>query len=231
VTDEATPKGETTPVVVGRMPGPSPQAPVAGSFDGEDPNTGVPTPPSGVQRVVQRRHRYRRRVIEWIAIVAVAVLVAFLVRTFVFQTFYIPSGSMEPTLQVGDRIIVDKLSYDFGSIHTGDIVVFRRPPKEDCPGPPVADLVKRVIGLPGQTISDHDGQVYINSKLLPEPWLPRGTTTTGIRTQKIPPNQYFVMGDNRGDSCDSRMWGTVPRSYIVGKVVMRIWPLSRIHFF
>ena len=91
--------------------------------------------------------------------VVVALAAALLLRTFVVQTFYIPSGSMEPTLQVGDRILVDKLSYHLHGVDRGNIVVFRRPADENCGGPPVADLVKRVIGLPGETISLSKGHV------------------------------------------------------------------------
>ncbi len=176
----------------------------------------------------RRRPRRHRWLIEWAVVVVVALVVAVGVRTFVLQTFYIPSGSMEPTLDIGDRILVDKLSYDFHPVHRGDIIVFRRPPNQPEIGPPsIKDLVKRVIGLPGNTISSHGGQVYINGKLLPEPWLPPGTVTNNIRTQVIPPHEYFVMGDNRTDSLDSRYFGPIPGKLIVGRVVARIWPLSR----
>jgi len=158
-----------------------------------------------------------------------AIVVALVVRTFVFQTFYIPSGSMEPTLHIGDRIVVEKLGY---SVQRGDIVVFRRPPHEDCAGPPVADLVKRVVGMPTETITAHDGSVYITGRRLPEPWLPKEYAYTApFPKVKIPKGDYFMMGDHRTDSCDSRYWGPLPGSYIVGKVVMRVWPLSRIAFF
>jgi signal peptidase I len=180
------------------------------------------------------RRRSKRWLVEWALVLAVALLVALLARTFVVQTYYIPSGSMEPTLQIGDRIIVDKLSYHLHPVHRGDIVVFRRPPAENCdPGqPPVADLVKRVIGLPGETISARNGQVYIDGKVLPEPWLPKEYAyTSPFGPLKIPKGDYFMMGDHRDDSCDSRDWGPLPRSYIVGRVVMRIWPLSRLKFF
>jgi signal peptidase I len=173
--------------------------------------------------------------IEWAVIVVVAVLVAVVVRTFVAQTFYVPSTSMYPTLKAGDRIVVDKLAFDLHSIERGNIVVFRRPPRESaaCGGPLVPDLVKRVIGLPGETISARGGQVYITGKELAEPWLPKvsSTYTANFGPVKIAANHYFMMGDNRVASCDSRMWGTVPRSYIVGKVDLIIWPLSRITFF
>ena len=178
-----------------------------------------------------RNRRWLRVVIEWAVIILVVFGAAVLVRAFVFQTYYIPSGSMEPTLQIGDRILVDKLSYHLHAVHRGDIVVFRRPPTETADLVP--DLVKRVIGLPGETISGQGGNVYINGKLLPEPWLPQidKDTTSNFGPIKIPQGDYFVMGDNRTVSYDSRAWGPLPRSYIVGRVVMRIWPVSRINFF
>ena len=149
---------------------------------------------------------------------------------------------MEPTLQIGDRILVDKLSYHLHGVDRGNIVVFRRPADEDCGGPPVADLVKRVIGLPGETISLSKGHVDIDGKRLAETYLPasvQGTTFPGpsgptynlAKPYVIPANQYFVMGDNRADSCDSRYWGPIARSLIVGKVDVRVWPLSAFHFF
>jgi len=179
---------------------------------------------------------------ESLAVVIVAVAVAILLRLFVVQTYFIPSGSMIPTLQVGDRIVVNKLSYHVHGVNRGDIVVFSRPPHENCGGPPVADLVKRVIGLPGETISLNRGYVNINGKLLNETWLPasaqgttyagpRGTTFSLVHPYKIPPNDYFVMGDARGNSCDSRFWGPIARSEIVGKVDLRIWPLGSLTFF
>ena len=177
----------------------------------------------------------KRRAIEWLVIVAVALVVALLLRVFVVQSFYIPSASMSPTLQVGDRILVNKLAYHLHGVGRGDIIVFRAPPKvaSTCDTTD-QDLVKRVIGLPGETISDRDGLVYINNKVLPEPWLPKNDTNTftgSFSPVHIGANSYFVMGDNREDSCDSRYWGTVNRSMIIGKVEIRIWPLSRIHIF
>jgi signal peptidase I len=149
---------------------------------------------------------------------------------------------MEPTLQVGDRIVVDKLSYHLHGVDRGNIVVFRRPADENCGGPPVADLVKRVIGLPGETISLSKGYVLIDGKRLDENWLPsstQGTTFPGpsgptynlAKPYVIPSNRYFVMGDNRADSCDSRYWGPIAKSLIVGKVDVRVWPITDFHFF
>jgi signal peptidase I len=174
--------------------------------------------------------RRRRRWRAWLVVVLVAVAGAYLVRTFVFESFYVPSGSMLPTIQIGDRMIVDKLSYDLHPVGFGNIVVFRRPRSDPAPGY-IHYLVKRVIGLPGQTIWSHDGRVYIDGKPIPEPFLPRGVETTGIRRQRIPQGEYFVLGDNRGDSVDSRVFGPVSRHLIVGRVILIYWPLSQWHFF
>ncbi len=183
-----------------------------------------------------------RWIFELTGVVVVAIVVAFLLRTFVIATYSIPSGSMEPTLQIGDRIVVDKLSYDFHGVDPGNIVVFTTPPNEDCAGPPVSDLVKRVVGLPGQTISVSGGNVFINGRQLHESWLPstqQGKTYPGPspapyalhHSYRIPKGDVYVMGDNRMLSCDSRYWGPIAESTIVGKVDLRIWPLSRLAFF
>ena len=179
-----------------------------------------------------------------LAVVAIlAVGVAVLLRLFVVQTYFIPSLSMYPTLNMGDRIVVDKLSYDLHGVQRGDIVVFARPGDEDCGGPPVPDLVKRVIGLPGETIAlSASGHVLIDNKELQETWLPsaaQGSTHPGpagtsydlMHPFKIPADDYFVMGDNRQNSCDSRWWGPINGSLIVGKVDIKIWPLGNIRFY
>jgi signal peptidase I len=182
---------------------------------------------------------------ETAVVVVVALIAALLLRTFVVQTFYIPSGSMEPTLKIGDRILVNKLSYHLHGVDRGNIVVFKRPADENCGGAPVADLVKRVIGLPGESISlttGPKGYVLINGKRLDEQWLPssvQGKTFPGPagkpynleKPYVVPANEYFVMGDNRSDSCDSRYWGPIPRSLIVGKVDVRVWPIGSFHIF
>ncbi len=208
-----------------------------------DPESGA-TPPEGtpVQAKDGQGNNNSRWLREGIIVVVVAVLVAVLLRAFVVQTFFIPSGSMEPTLQIGDRILVNKLSYDLHGVDRGNIVVFSRPPTENCGGPEVNDLVKRVIGLPGNVISLSGGYVYINGKRLDESWLPaseQGVTTPGppgtpyslVRPFTVPANDYFVMGDNRTDSCDSRYWGPISKSLIVGKVDLRVWPLTSIKLF
>jgi signal peptidase I len=178
------------------------------------------------------RPRWRRWAVEGGVIVVLAVVVAVLLRVFAFQVFYVPSTSMLPTLHPGDRIVVDKLSYHLHPIERGDIIVFQRPADEHCGGPPVPDLVKRVIGLPGERISSRGNTVLINGKPIAQPWLPKDTQLgPPIPPTVVPSNSYYVLGDNRSDSCDSRYWGPVPRSLIVGKVVAIVWPLSRFHFF
>ncbi|MGD0692183.1 MAG: signal peptidase I [Acidimicrobiales bacterium] len=174
--------------------------------------------------------RRRRVIIEWAVILVIAVLASFLVRTYAVQTFFIPSKSMNPTLHVGDRILVNKLSVRFGTINAGDIIVFKKPPAEHCDDGTYTDLVKRVIGLPGQTISSRGNSVLINGVVLKEPWTYFHTLSPPIKKMTLGANEYFVMGDNRANSCDSRFWGPVPRSDIIGKVFFRIWPLSRIGF-
>jgi signal peptidase I len=206
------------------MPGgPLPDVP-ASDHDG-----GVPAQGRAEARQAKQKRR-RRALIEWVIVLIVALGVAVLMRTFVVQTFYIPSGSMEPTLNIGDRILVDKLSYHLHAVHRGDIIVFAKPPDEQL-APGINDLVKRVIGLPGESISGENGQVYINGKPLAEPWLPKGVVTSNFGPVKIPKNYYFVMGDNRGFSEDSRVFGPINGNLIVGRVVLRIWPLSHIHLF
>jgi signal peptidase I len=189
------------------------------------------------QGVGRPRHaappRRGRWIIEWVVVLVVALGLAVGLRTFVIQTYSIPSGSMIPTLMIGDRILVDKLSYHLHAVHRGDIVVFATPPKE-IPILMVKDLVKRVIGLPGETISSGPrGEVFINGKLIDQPWLTaaaRADPGPPITTQKIPKGDIFVMGDNRGSSDDSRDYGPVPESLIVGRAVLGFWPLSRIHW-
>jgi signal peptidase I len=177
-----------------------------------------------------RRHRW---ILEWTIVLVAALGLAVALRTFVIQTYSIPSGSMIPTLMVGDRIVVDKLSYHLHPVHRGDVVVFATPPKE-LPVLMVNDLVKRVIGLPGETISSgRRGEVLINGKVIDQPWLTasaRADPGPPIRTQTIPAGDIFVMGDNRGLSDDSRDYGPVRESLIVGRAVFGFWPLSRIHF-
>jgi len=181
---------------------------------------------------VSKRRSRQRSVIEWLIVIVVAVLVSLLIRTYVFQTFFIPSGSMEPTLNIGDRIIVNKLSVELGTVHVGDILVFKAPKAvaTDC-GDTVADLVKRVIGVPGDTLYSKGNTIYVNNEPLKQPWT--HVADIGVKTIKptyVTKNHYFMMGDNEPNSCDSRYWGLIPRSAVIGKAFVRIWPLSRLGF-
>ena len=172
-----------------------------------------------------------RTIVEWVVVLAVALGIALLVRTYVIQTYFIPSISMEPTLQVGDHILVLKAAYRFTSPATGDVIVFKAPPQEhqSCQDPEVQDLVKRIIGAARRDDLARTGQntIYVDGNVLAQPWQHTDELGSPIRKQLIPTNHYFVMGDNRPESCDSRVWGTVPRSDIIGKAVLIFWPLSR----
>jgi signal peptidase I len=175
----------------------------------------------------ERRVSALRNAVEWIVIIVGALLVAFLVKTFLIQAFYIPSGSMLPTLEEQDRVLVNKLSYDLHAVHRGDIVVFESPQGEGQ----IRDLIKRVIALPGETVEAREGQVLINGQPLQEGYLGPGISTGPLEPQTIPPDHYFVMGDNRGNSKDSRYFGPIPKSLIVGRAFVKVWPLNHFRFF
>jgi signal peptidase I len=178
----------------------------------------------------QRSRRRRRALAETAIMILVVVLLAGLVRAFVFQTFWIPSSSMVPTLGVHDRILVQKAFFTWRDVREGDVVVFSHPPLDHCPGPQEGDLVKRVIALPGQTIYSSGDNIYVNGRLLAEPYLPHydplGPPIPDASSQhpyRVPPGDFYVLGDNRAISCDSRYWGPIKGSSIVGKVVLVWW--------
>ena len=167
--------------------------------------------------------------LEWAILIVCALAIALLIKTFLFQAFYIPSDSMVPTLKTNDRVIVNKLSYKLHPVHRGDIVVFTSPPNVD---PSVKDLVKRVIALPGETVEGRaNGHIYINGKVLTEKYLPKGTQPgPSFLPITVPPDSYWVMGDNRSNSRDSRFFPEhfIRKKDIVGRVFLRIWPLNRL---
>lgn len=162
--------------------------------------------------------------VEWVIVLGGALIVAFVVKTFLIQAFYIPSSSMEDTLLIGDRVLVNKLSYDFGEVERGDIVVFERPP-HDTGNPDIKDLIKRVIALPGETVELRNGEVFIDGRRLQEPYLDANDGAT-VEPREVPAGHYWVMGDNRGQSKDSRFFGPIPEDLIVGRAFVRIWPVS-----
>jgi len=158
----------------------------------------------------------------------VAVLLAGLARAFVFQTFWIPSSSMVPTLGVYDRIVVQKAFFSWHDLRAGNVVVFSHPPLDRCGGPQEGDLVKRVIALPGQTIYSSGNGIYVNGRLLAEPYLPRydplgPPIASRLHPYRVPSGDFYLLGDNRAISCDSRYWGPVRGSSIVGKAVLVWW--------
>jgi len=173
------------------------------------------------------QRRRRRALAETAVTILVAVLLAGLVRAFAFQAFYIPTASMTPTLGVFDRIVVQKAFFTWHDVGEGDIVVFSRPPLDHCLGPQ-GDLVKRVIALPGQTIYSSGNSIYVNRRRLAEPYLPQydplgPPIASSQHPYRVPPGEFYVLGDNRADSCDSRYWGPVQGSSIVGQVVLVWW--------
>ena len=202
---------------------------MTGPADGGPPGSGpAGGRPAGARP--RRRRRWWRTLVETAVTVGVAVLLAVLVRTFVFQTYYIPTSSMVPTLGVYDRILVQKAFFNWHDVREGDIVVFSHPPRDDCPGPANGDLVKRVIALPGQTIYSAGNSIYVNGHLLAEPYLPRddplGPPMPDASRQhpyRVPPGEFYLLGDNRAISCDSRYWGPIEGTSIVGKVVLVWW--------
>lgn len=169
-----------------------------------------------------------RKAVEWAGLLGGALLIALLIRTFLFQPFFIPTESMHPTLKEDDRILVNKLSYKLHDVRRGDIVVFTAPEGEGDAG--IKDLIKRVVGLPGEAVEGRAGHVYIDGKLLEEPYLPEGVVTSAFGPQQIPAGSIWMMGDNRTQSRDSRFFGPVPESDIVGRAFVRLWPLSRLGF-
>jgi signal peptidase I len=207
------------------MTDPADDGPLGSGPAGADP---AGARPAGARP--RRRRRWWRTLAETAITVGVAVLLAVLVRTFVFQTYYIPTSSMVPTLGVYDRILVQKAFFNWHDVREGDIVVFSHPPRDDCPGPQNGDLVKRVIALPGQTIYSSGNNIYVNGHLLAEPYLPRydplGPPIPDASRQhpyRVPPGEFYLLGDNRAISCDSRYWGPIEGTSIVGKVILVWW--------
>jgi signal peptidase I len=174
----------------------------------------------------RRRRRWRRALAETAITILVAALLAGLVRTFAFQTFWIPSSSMVPTIDVYDRVLVQKAFFTWHDVREGQIVVFSHPPLDHCLGE--GDLVKRVIALPGQTIYSSGNSIYVNGRLLAEPYLPQydplgPPIASSQHPYRVPAGEFYVLGDNRADSCDSRYWGPITGSSIIGKVVLTFW--------
>ena len=160
--------------------------------------------------------------------VTVGLLMALGIHTFIAEIRYIPSDSMQPTLEVGDRLLVEKLSYRFHSPQREDLVVFKTPPGLEAQNLH-DDLIKRVIGLPGDTVQIHDGQTLINGKVISEPYL-KEKSTYNYGPVTVPQQQYFVLGDNRNHSYDSHLWGFVLEQNIIGHAALRVWSMTTIRY-
>ena len=189
-----------------------------------------PAPPSGGGD--SRTRRAARSTVEWIVIISAALVVAFIVKTFLIQAFYIPSASMDPQLAIGDRVLVNKVSYRLHEIHRGDIVVFERP---DCDrsDPTIKDLIKRVIAVDGERVEGKNGTIYIDGRRLTEPYLPDGQSTADFGPVTVPKDHIWVMGDNRENSKDSRFLCNssptpIDEENVIGRAFVRVWPLGKI---
>jgi signal peptidase I len=165
--------------------------------------------------------RYALAFKELLESVIIAIILALIIRTFLFQFFWIPSRSMEPTLLINDRIIVTRFSYWFNEPQRGDVVVFKYPLD------PKKDYVKRLIGLPGEKIQIINSKLYINDILVEESYLPEGLKFGDFGPIQVPEGNYFMMGDNRNNSSDSRVWGFVEEDLLIGKAQFIYWPLGR----
>lgn len=196
--------------------------------------------------------RGRRLLVETAVLLLTAVVLAVALRAVVAEAFRIPSSSMEPQLEVGDRVVVSRWSYRLHEPRRGDVVVFDCPPLASCaPDPrrslPVEALhtvleavllrdptperyIKRVIGLPGETVEGRGGSVFVNGRRLLEPYLPPGTTTTDFGPEIVEEGRLWVMGDNRGNSSDSRIFGQIEQDTVVGRALFRVWPPWRAAF-
>ena len=209
------------------------------------------TPLPGAGRAGQPR--WTRTAKEVPLLLVSAAVLAFLLKTLVAQAFYIPSGSMLPQLQINDRVVVSKISYRLHPPRRGDIVVFDCPEKactgrnDSGPGglrgllrkvaegvgvvqPSTEEFIKRVVGLPGETVEGRDGAVHIDGRRLREPYLAPGAVTADFPPVPVPEGHLFVMGDNRANSSDSRVFGPIPKSLVVGRTIARVWPLPSASF-
>jgi len=167
--------------------------------------------------------------LETAKVLGTAAILAFGIRTFVAEARFIPSSSMEKTLLIDDRLIVEKIGYHFEQPQRGDVIVFKtdnikqlqeRNYKNEA-------FIKRIIGLPGDTVAIREGVVYVNQKPVQERYIAE-KPNQDFGPVKVPPSSYLVMGDNRNNSYDSRYWGFVPKDDIIGRAVFRFWPPNRL---
>jgi signal peptidase I len=191
--------------------------------------TGVASSPA--PRPVKRRRQRSstRNALEWLIVIVAAVVIALLIKTFVVQAFRIPSDSMVDTLVQGDRVLVNKLSYGAHDINRGDVIVFSRPPGLPASPSDPEELIKRVIGLAGETVTTRDGTIYIDDRQLTEPYLSDGMGTYNLDAPlEVPDEHVLVLGDNRTNSTDGRSFGPIHVDSVVGRAFMIMWPPGRI---
>ena len=199
-----------------------------------------------LDRVTGRLPRRMRIAVDWIVTIVGAIAIVLAIKAWVVNPYRIPSSSMEPTLhcarpapgceaRFSDRVLANRFIYHFRDPQRGDVIVFETPPAAKAKCGAGGTFVKRIIGLPGERLQMRlrrgAAYVYINGRRLEEPYIENDRRDIGPEeTFKVPPGKYFVMGDNRSQSCDSRVWGPVPRENVIGKVFMTYWPPLRISF-
>jgi signal peptidase I len=196
-----------------------------------------------IARMTRNLPRGWRIAIDWIVTIVGAIAIVLAIKAWVVNPYRIPSSSMEPTLhcarpgsgceaRFSDRVLANRFIYHFRKPHRGDIIVFKTPPQAVQRCGAGGTFVKRLIALPGETWEERNGYIYINGKKLIEPYIKRDRrdTATSYPARKIPQGMYFMMGDNRTQSCDSREWGPVPRKNLIGEVFAVYWPPNRIGF-
>ena len=179
---------------------------------------------TGEEATLSRRDKNKKKkssLREMVEVIVTALVLAFLIKTFVVGNFWIPSESMVPTIEVNDKVIVTNFSYWFEGPKRGDVVVFRYPLDTK------KDYIKRCIGLPGETVEFRDSKLYVNGQLVEEPYLPEGLVFEDYGPIEVPEGQYFMCGDNRNHSSDSRVWGFVEKRLIIGKAQVIYWPFDR----
>lgn len=167
--------------------------------------------------------------VEGVQTIGLSIVLALGIRQFVAEARFIPSGSMIPTLQIDDRLVVEKISYRFNPPKRGDIIVFRAPQKalDAAQVQGKAAYIKRVIGLPGETVEVKDGKVFINGQALEEDYI-QSPPTYILEKEVVPADEYLVLGDNRNSSSDGHVWGFLSKDAIIGRAVVRFWPPNRI---
>ena len=182
---------------------------VGGGYDDDDSQEAIVD--------VKEKSVYR----ELLEVVVIAVVLAFILRIFIITPYYIPSESMLPALEINDKILVSRLNYHFTEPKRGEVVVFHYPRNVKTV------FVKRCIAVSGETVEGRDSVLYINGEAVPEDYLPEGLRFSNFGPTVVPEGSYFMLGDNRNNSDDSRSWGFVDKKLLIGKAVIRIWPPDR----